>query len=98
MVSHLLPTLDLLPHCYQDGTNQSHQGPLREHPVLWFLVGLGCRWEGRRMCREPFPESWYVHPESPLNARRREPGRGSLVRSKSVREPPERGPSNSLVS
>jgi hypothetical protein len=31
----------LLPRCYQDRTNQSHQAPCREHPVWWFPVGLG---------------------------------------------------------
>ena len=32
----------LLPRCYQDRTNQPHQTPYREHPVLWFPVALGC--------------------------------------------------------
>jgi len=30
----------LLPHCYQNRTNQTHLGPCRAHPVLWFLVQL----------------------------------------------------------
>ncbi len=32
----------LLPRCYQDRTNSPHQDPGRDHPVLLFLVGLGC--------------------------------------------------------
>ena len=32
----------LLPRCYQDGTTQAHQAPPQKHPLLWFLVGLGC--------------------------------------------------------
>ena len=35
-------TLHLLPRCYQDRTNQRHQAPCRQHPLLWFLVALGC--------------------------------------------------------
>jgi hypothetical protein len=40
--------LSLLPHFYQDRTNQHHLAPLGEYLVVWFLVQLGClRWDYR---------------------------------------------------
>jgi hypothetical protein len=33
----------LLPRCYQDRTTQLHLKQCQEHPVLWFVVGLGWR-------------------------------------------------------
>ena len=38
----LLSHLHLLPRCYQDRTNQPHQAPNQQYPILWFLVGFGC--------------------------------------------------------
>ena len=36
------PRCRLLPGCYQDRTTHPHLAPRQGHPVLWFLVGLGC--------------------------------------------------------